>query len=467
MISKDNLEFFFQNNMNVLLVGEHGIGKTSIVRSFWETKNIKAMYLNGSTLDPWVDLIGIPKEQRDEKGAYLEIVPPKSFRDDEVEAIFLDEINRSTKAVRNAVFELVQFRSINGRKFNNLRFVWAAMNPETEENTYDIEKLDPALKDRFPIHINLDFKCDTDYFTKKYGPDIARHSIAWWNGLPEKLKREVSPRRLDYALETYRKAGKELGPSVIRLVVPSDANVGKLLAHLTEGVPLDTLKRLYTKSDFEGINDFLQNVNNYDECKDWIFSNAEVTQKLIHCIHQERINEELSIGTGPAFDNILSCYHVSESVEKCCDTIIKANPNMKKAIFSKIPLLESEDIGKSPLMDVSIGSQPSNADFAAKIRSWHNFSVRQKIPHSEFYATIKEGLSDSLPNMVIKECREMLIYQMKFNYPNIVKSCKDNAFSALNYCLSRLNTDIRHSDYSEFINKMIKNKMEHLLWIPK
>ena len=40
-----------------------------------------------------------------------------------------DELNRAKPKVRNAVMELIQFRSINGIKFNNLRMIWAAINP--------------------------------------------------------------------------------------------------------------------------------------------------------------------------------------------------------------------------------------------------------------------------------------------------------------------------------------------------
>jgi MoxR-like ATPase len=54
---------------------------------------------------------------KDEKGSYLELVRPKAFRDDEVQALFFDEFNRSHKNKRNAVMELMQFKSINGRKF--------------------------------------------------------------------------------------------------------------------------------------------------------------------------------------------------------------------------------------------------------------------------------------------------------------------------------------------------------------
>ena len=79
-------------------------------------------------MHPWVDFIGVPKEKTDDNGnSYLDLVRPQEFQDDEVEAIFMDEFSSFThKKVRNAVMELIQFKSINGRKFKNLKIVWAS-----------------------------------------------------------------------------------------------------------------------------------------------------------------------------------------------------------------------------------------------------------------------------------------------------------------------------------------------------
>ena len=202
----DKLKKYFDCGMNVLLTGEHGVGKTSIVRQALEENglilNESWLYFSGSTLDPWVDFIGIPKEVEYNGKKCIEIIPPKAFfNEGKIEAIFIDELNRSPSKIRNAILELCQFKSINGRKFPNLKVVWAAINPDDEENTYDVERLDPAHKDRFHANqIIVPYACDIEYFTKKYGTDIASASINWWNELPDNVKKQVSPRRLDYAL---------------------------------------------------------------------------------------------------------------------------------------------------------------------------------------------------------------------------------------------------------------------------
>ena len=62
----ERLKKYYDCEMNVLLTGEHGVGKTSIVKQAFEEKglvlNESWLYFSGSTLDPWVDFIGIPKE---------------------------------------------------------------------------------------------------------------------------------------------------------------------------------------------------------------------------------------------------------------------------------------------------------------------------------------------------------------------------------------------------------------------
>ena len=148
MISDKKLDFFIKHKLNVLLSGKCGTGKTTVVIDAFNRNNMKWLYFSASTMDPWVDFIGVPKEKKTAEGkSYLELVRPQAFEDDEVEALFFDEYNRSPKKVRNAVMELIQFKSINGKKFKNLKVIWAAINPndkDDEETKYDIEELDPA-----------------------------------------------------------------------------------------------------------------------------------------------------------------------------------------------------------------------------------------------------------------------------------------------------------------------------------
>ena len=172
--NSETLDFWISNKLNVLFHGRHGVGKTSMIIQSFERNNIRFKQFSAATMDPWVDFIGVPKEQRDEKGSFLELVRPKDFRDDEVEAIFFDELNRSHKKVRNAVMEIIQFKSINGKKFPNLKMIWGAVNPDDDDELkYDVETLGPAQSDRFQVQIEIPYKPYKQYFVEKYGRDIS------------------------------------------------------------------------------------------------------------------------------------------------------------------------------------------------------------------------------------------------------------------------------------------------------
>ena len=133
---KNKLNQYFKLGKNVLLEGRHGTGKTTLVTEVFSQNCKNWLYFSGSTLDPWVDFVGVTKEIKKGNDYVLSFVLPEKMADENVEAIFIDEYNRSHKKIRNATMELVQFKSINGRKFPNLKVVWAAINPNDEDEEH-------------------------------------------------------------------------------------------------------------------------------------------------------------------------------------------------------------------------------------------------------------------------------------------------------------------------------------------
>lgn len=264
------LEAYLSNNLNVLLTGEHGVGKTALVKQAFDAANLNWVYFSAATMDPWVDFIGVPKERLKEVAVqtpegsvimvqrpYLDLVRPELFAEDRVEAIFFDELNRAPKKVRNAVMELIQFRSINGNKFNNLRVIWAAINPDDEEETYDVEKLDPAQRDRFEIHITLPNSPSRPYFTKKYGKEQGIAACDWWRNIPVDIRKEVSPRRLDYALKVFNMGGD------LKDVLPRKSNVSALLTSLSSGTIETRLLDIYSRQDAKAAKKLMANDNDF------------------------------------------------------------------------------------------------------------------------------------------------------------------------------------------------------------
>lgn len=209
MIANEELLFkAAELNYNVLLTGSHGVGKTQIIKEVF-TKiygeiNIGWRYFSASTLDPWVDFIGIPKNYvRESDGREVfGIIPPENFTGEEnIQAIFFDEINRADPKTLNAIMELIQFRSINGRKFPNLKVIWAARN--LEDGEYSVNKMDDAQIDRFQVLITMPDRLNISYFEAKYGKAITKISNKWWMEEREKHKL-VSPRKMDDILQAYK-----------------------------------------------------------------------------------------------------------------------------------------------------------------------------------------------------------------------------------------------------------------------
>lgn len=202
------MDFWIANNRNVLLEGQQGVGKSAMIDAMANRNNLSYKYFTASLMDPYLTLVGVPKEGKDANGeSFLDFIKPKEFADDSVEFIFLDEFNRAGPIVRNGVMELIQFKSINGRKLKNLKAVWAAINPYDDDETFNVQELDPAQKDRFHVFYQMPYEPSESYFAGKFGKHMAEAAIGWWNDIPEDIRKDVSPRRLDYALEEYQIGG--------------------------------------------------------------------------------------------------------------------------------------------------------------------------------------------------------------------------------------------------------------------
>ncbi|MDP6693877.1 MAG: hypothetical protein QF444_06070, partial [Phycisphaerales bacterium] len=276
----NKLNHYFEKGFNCLLRGDHGVGKTAIVMECFERQGLvigeSALIFSAATMDPWVDFIGVPKEVTKDGNTYLDFILPRHFAEDKVEAIFFDEFNRSHKKIRNAVMELIQFKSINGRKFNNLKVVWAAINPsDSDSHEYDVEILDPAQEDRFHISVNVPFAPDLAYFTKKYGKKIADGVVHWWRRIPKEIQKMVSPRRLEYAIEVANAKGD------LADVLPAKSNPRGLAKILINGSPLQNFASLIDKNDTdEKLQQFLDDPNNVKACMDKI---VEKTSSMRRC----------------------------------------------------------------------------------------------------------------------------------------------------------------------------------------
>jgi len=260
-ITVEQMKKWFDNNKNVLIFGDRGVGKTTIVSDFWDSLKLKYAFFSGATLDPWVDLIGIPKLVKKGDDSVIEFARPQTI-DENLEAIFIDEYNRSPAAVRNAVLELIQFKSINGRKFPNLRVVWAAANPPDADINYDVEELDPAQEDRFHIIVKLSGKPNLDYFKNRYGVEVAKGAIKWHENLAPEIRKLISPRRLDYAIDFVINCAGEA-----RDVLPDERiNVSQFTRSIRGNSKLSELLNIRISGDKSKLKEFFKSQLNVQPC---------------------------------------------------------------------------------------------------------------------------------------------------------------------------------------------------------
>ena len=132
---------------NIMLVGNHGIGKSEILTEFFKEKGmpVVALFL-GQMADPG-DLIGLPC--KDEKTGKTDFMPPYWFPvDGKPIVLFLDELNRARPEILQTVMDLALNRKLAGKMLPEGSRIISAVNAGDQ---YQLTDLDPALVSRFNI----------------------------------------------------------------------------------------------------------------------------------------------------------------------------------------------------------------------------------------------------------------------------------------------------------------------------
>ena len=203
-VSVAKLSEYMKLGLNIYISGEAGTGKTQMLTAASDKSSFKMGYLSAPTLDAYVDLVGIPvAEYNDQlKKKVLEFIRKSDFED--IEVLFIDELPRGELKTLNAIFEIVQFGTINGEiAIPNLKCVVAAGNPMTDKYTGQ-QQLDTALLDRFDLYLETDSQADLPYFIKTFGKDIGKALVSWHKLHDHESKGYLSPRRLEKMGKTWQ-----------------------------------------------------------------------------------------------------------------------------------------------------------------------------------------------------------------------------------------------------------------------
>lgn len=148
--TKQAVEVILNNTKLVpLLMGQHGKGKSDVIRQYCEERNLQLIDLRLSTLEVG-DFLGLPEFTRDRDGNVVatKFAKPDWFPTKGKGIIFLDELNRARKDMLQAAFQLALDKQIHTHKLPDGWLVVAACNPNTGDYVVT-DMTDAAFVDRF------------------------------------------------------------------------------------------------------------------------------------------------------------------------------------------------------------------------------------------------------------------------------------------------------------------------------
>lgn len=166
---------------NILLVGQAGTAKTSVVKQWAKANGINLVYKDAKTMDPSA-LGGIVARDMGDTD-YAKRLGTKEFQtlDAPNSVLFLDEYNRAKSEIRGSLLTLVQDHIVwdpkskgEMRHLPNFLFTVAAINPSG--NIYKgAKEMDPAERSRFRrINIQMDPAEHLKFLEKHYTDRLAK-----------------------------------------------------------------------------------------------------------------------------------------------------------------------------------------------------------------------------------------------------------------------------------------------------
>lgn len=220
-IKASEFKELLKDKVNLLVYGQSGLGKTSIVKSYAKENDLKLKIINLATKLPEA-IGGIPYVT--EKDYYKELlsIELKEVFDDDGDGwiIFFDEINQGSPEVFNTLYGICypmgEDRVWAGHSLSKAQIVACGNLSDGSDGTVYLNDLPTPLHNRFFVYELTPSKKDTtDYLKAKWKniPQVAKY-------IKTMLDANISPRDIDLCLDilAYEKNGlllqAKLGPAL-------------------------------------------------------------------------------------------------------------------------------------------------------------------------------------------------------------------------------------------------------------
>jgi hypothetical protein len=168
---KQSLPFLIQSGLVPNIIGKHGIGKSSVIAQYAKENGYSFHPFFLGQLNDTGDLLGLPEFDRDKNGKATgtRFIHPEKLPRNPRSILFFDELNRASKDLLQAIFQLALEGTIHDYTLPEDSAIIMAMNPATDDYSV-LDFADKAFADRF-VHINLDPTHEEfhTYMTSRYG----------------------------------------------------------------------------------------------------------------------------------------------------------------------------------------------------------------------------------------------------------------------------------------------------------
>ena len=230
-----------------LLIGEAGIGKTSLVKKICKDRNFYLVNIDANLLKEG-EIGGLPIVEKGKTtyATHYKLIEIKNALENynyEGVLLFIDELNRCEHAVQQELMNLILNREINGFILSDKVKIVAAMNPSNkydgyEDSDYQVVDMDKAQEDRFVwVELTTDVKEWIKWAMSKEA-NIHENIIEFLSTFPEYLNTpnsndiiKATPRsweRVSKAYNIYKKSNEKYSIDVFYNV--AKGNIGVSIA---------------------------------------------------------------------------------------------------------------------------------------------------------------------------------------------------------------------------------------------